>query len=490
MITATGLGSGLDIDALVAGLVAAESQPPTQRLLSQEAATTSEIAGYSRLSAALSALESSVSTLNASSAFTSQTVLSDNYNEVVPILSGTSTASIGTYEVAVTNLAAAQTLASSTFSATDAVVGTGTLTIAIGTPTYVSAETDTYSSFSATTPGSEVAITIDNSNNTLAGVRDAINAASAGVTASIVKDGTDYRLLISADTEGVANSISMSVSGDGDGDDTGASGLSALAFDDSVSQMTLTARAVDAAFSINGLALTSSTNSVTDVLDGLSLTLKDVTSAVTVTVGYDDASIADTVNSFVSAYNSAITTLADLTSYDAASGIAGVLQGDSLARSAMTAIRTVVGSQVSGISGAITRLGEVGVSSNTDGTLSLDRTEFTTALQSSRDDVKELFIGDSTLSDIDDGVAGLLDGAISNFTSSTGLIADKTESLESRIDRIQDDREALDRRIEALEARYYRQFNALDSLIASLTSTGDFLLAQLDSMPDANRKDS
>ena len=305
-----------------------------------------------------------------------------------------------------------------------------------------------------------------------------------------MKDGTDYRLLISADTEGVANSISMSVSGDGDGDDTDATGLSALAFDDAVNQMTVTARAVDAAFSINGLALTSSTNSVTDVLDGLSLTLKDVTSAVTVTVGYDDAGIADTVDSFVSAYNSAITTLADLTSYDAASGIAGVLQGDSLARSAMTAIRTVVGSQVSGISGAITRLGEVGVSSNTDGTLSLDRTEFTNALQSSRDQVKELFIGDSTLSAIDDGVAGLLDGAISNFTSSTGLIADKTESLESRIDRIQDDREALDRRIEALEARYYRQFNALDSLIASLTSTGDFLLAQLDSMPDANRKDS
>lgn len=486
MIRATGLGSGLDIDGLVAGLVAAEGDPARERLLGDEAKITSEISAFSQVSASLLSLKSASDALNAATAFEAQTVTSSSWTEVRPTISGE--AAVGSYTIAVTSLAASQTLASaSTYASVDTAISTGTLSISLGTPTYANPTDTTYAGFVATSGVPAVDVVIDNTNNTLGGLRDAINAADAGVNASLVKDGAEYRLLIASAETGVSNSISISVSNDEDLDNTNATGLSAFAFDGSTNSLTQTRAATDAAFTVNGLPLTSASNSVSSVLDGLDLELKKTTDAVTVDVTYDDATIAGNVATFVSAYNEVVATINSLTSFDPVTGIAGDLQGESIPRSALAAIRNTVTAQVTGLSGTLDRLNDVGILIQDDGSIELTQSTLTGLLSTNRTDVKELFSGDITSTETTDGFSGSLSALIDNYISSSGLIASKTTSLDTRIDGIEDARERLESRLADLEDRYYRKFNAMDALIARLTSTGDFLLAQLDSMPAANR---
>jgi flagellar hook-associated protein 2 len=214
MVAATGLGSGLDIESLVTGLVGAERVPQEQRLLRQETGFTSLLSGLGQLKGALAAVQPTLTTLKSDSTYAAYTSSSSQTN-VASISTATSgNVATGTYALEVSNLAVNQSLTSGTFAATDTVVGTGKLTIALGTPTYSGS---TYSGFSANASLTAVDITIDSSNNTLSGVRDAINAANAGINASLVKDGSQYRLLITTEDTGVANSVSISVDEDGDG---------------------------------------------------------------------------------------------------------------------------------------------------------------------------------------------------------------------------------------------------------------------------------
>ena len=334
---------------------------------------------------------------------------------------------------------------------------------------------------------SATSIVIDSSNNSLSGIRDAINNAGDNYSASILKDGDQYRLLISAAQTGLSNSLSLTVSADGDGDNLNAGGLSALAFDGATNNLTQTRSASDASFKINGLALTSETNEVVNAVDGLALELKKVTTGVSVDVSYDNGSVLESVNTFINSYNDVVTTIDDLTSYDVTSGVAGDLQGDSVPRAALAAVRSIVEAEVEGLDEAFNQLNDIGIVPSSTGGLSLESTVFEGFLASNRTQVASLFSGDGTLTSLEDGVSGLLKASITDYTNSTGLIANKTESLNERIGYIKDSQERLEQRLQDVEARYYRQFNAMDALIARLNSTGDFLLAQLDSMPAANR---
>ena len=185
--------------------------------------------------------------LNTSTAFEAQTVNSSAWSEVRPTLSGE--AAVGKYTITVTSLASAQTLATAnTFASVDTVISTGTLSISLGTPAYANPTDTTYASFSAASGVAAIDVVIDDTNNTLGGLRDAINAADAGVNASVVKDGAEYRLLIASAETGLSNSISISVTNDEDLDNTDALGLSAFAFDGITNSLTQTRRATDAAF--------------------------------------------------------------------------------------------------------------------------------------------------------------------------------------------------------------------------------------------------
>ena len=476
MVAVTGTGSGLDIDGLVASLVAAEQVPAEARLNAREASTTSLSTSFSSAKSAVSDFESAANKLALASTFSQFTTSSSDTTKAT--ISATSSASLGSYQLAVTNLASAQTLASGTFSATTDTLGTGTLTIAIGTPSYSGS---TYSSFSQT---SSVDITIDSSNNTLAGVRDAINNADAGVNASILKNGDNYQLLLVSEETGLSKSMSISVSGDSVGGDTDNDGLSKLAFNSSGSQLTQYAAGANANFSINGLAVSSASNTVTDVIDGVTLNLLSATSsAITIDVKTDTDTIVADVQAFVDKYNAYATLFKDLTKYDAATGSAGVLQGDSTARSVMSQIRSELGKSVTGLSGSYTSLADIGISIDKSGVMTFTQSTFKAAFAAAPSEVTGVFASTTVSGTAVEGVAEKLETLMESFlVSTTGIFDSRINSLSTQLTDIADDRADLARRMQSLEDRYFAQLNAMDSLLAEIETTGDFLTQQFEAM--------
>ena len=476
MVAVTGTGSGLDIDGLVASLVAAEQVPAEARLNAREASITSLSTSFSSAKSAVSDFESAANKLALASTFSQFTTSSSDTTKAT--ISATSSAALGSYQLAVTNLASAQTLASGTFSATTDTLGTGTLTIAIGTPSYSGS---TYSSFSQT---SSVDITIDSSNNTLAGVRDAINNAGAGVNASILKNGDNYQLLLVSEETGLSKSMSISVSGDSVGGDTDNDGLSQLAFNSSGSQLTQYAAGANANFSINGLAVTSASNTVTDVIDGVTLNLLSATSsAITIDVKTDADTIIADVQAFVDKYNAYATLFKDLTKYDATTGSAGVLQGDSTARSVMSQIRSELGKSVTGLSGSYTSLADIGISIDKSGVMTFTQSTFKTAFAAAPTEVTGVFASTTVSGTAVEGVAEKLETLMEGFlVSTTGIFDSRISSLNTQLTDIADDRADLARRMQSLEDRYFAQLNAMDSLLAEIETTGDFLTQQFEAM--------
>ena len=476
MLTATGLGSGLDIESLVTQLMAAERAPLEGRLLRQENEVTGLISGMGSFSGLLGTLDTAATTLSTSSTYSTLAVSSDNEAAVAvtPISGGVA----ADYSVSVSNLAQSQSLVSGSFASTDTVVGTGTLTIAVGTPSYSLSTPSEYDSFSQDGTGTDVVIT--SSNNTLAAVVSAINDSSAGVNASIVQDGSQYRLMISSSDSGLAKSIRLSVAGDGDSSDTDSAGLSALNFNETTANLSQSQAAADASFSVNGLSLTSSSNELSQVIPGAKLVLKSLTSSpATVRLTNDVAAVKGEIESFVNAYNSFVTEASALTAYDPLTGSAGALQGDSLSRSILSNVRSQISSSVSGMSTAYSALAEIGITTAPDGTLTIDSTTLDSALTTNFDDVKALFDGDGTAAGVADAVSSTLDA----YLGLSGLIDSRVSGLNEQIASIAIDRLELDRRMALAEARYRQRFNTMDSLLAQITSTGDYLTQQLDSLP-------
>lgn len=474
-------GSGLDTNAIVAALVNAEVAPLTARLDRQERERNAELSSLGGLKASLASIESSLETLEDGTAFDALTISSPS--EVSVTQSGT--ASAGRFEMSVTNLASAHSLYSASFAATTSEVGTGTLTIDIGTPTYVSGSAGAYSGFSSSTTTN---ITIDSTNNTVAGIRDAINDADAGVTAAILLDGSNVRLVVTSNDTGASKALAISVS-DGDGANADVSGLSQLAYHyDSatsahVGNLTESQTAQDAAFSLNGIALTNPSNSISGLIDGLDFTLNDVTtSAVNVVVERDQAAIIADIKGFIDAYNSYQLSLSNSMSYDEVNG-GGVFQGDSMARQLSSSLRKSLTDEVTGLTGSTNLLSSIGITADRYGQLSVDSAELTNALSTNATAVREFFAGDGT----SDGLSQRVLDTIDTYTNgSTGLIVSRETSVQSLLDKVDDQRLVIERRMTSLEARYIRQFTAMDTLVGQLQSTSDFLTNQLKNMPGQN----
>ena len=390
-LIATGIGSGLDIEGLIGQLMAAEATPVEQRLVKRETKITQDISALGSLKGALADFQSTLSSVNAIDTYKKRNASSSSASAVS--VSVTADAAVGTFNLSVASLAKSQSLAvRNQFSSVNEVVGTGTLTFTLGTTSYTSnanTANDTYGGFVAKAGAASKTVTIDSSNSTLSGVRDAINAADIGVSAAIVNDGTSFRLLISNNSTGAENSLQINVSDSGDSNDTDQSGLSRLAFNSSAGTTNVyqTTAASDAAFTINGLSLTSTGNTVTDAVTGMTLTLKEITSSADISVTDNQSGIKQAINTFVSGYNDLITTLNQLTSYDSATGVRGALQGDFSARSIVSKLRSTLGNTADGYKGELSRLPELGITSSTTGTLVVDDAKLTSALQSNFDDV-------------------------------------------------------------------------------------------------------
>ena len=481
------VGSGLDVDAIVKALVDADVAPKTNSINRREASINAEVTAIGSLTSVLSSLETSLTDLADASAFNLLTI--DNPDSVESVQTGSP--AVGSYSIDVNSLAASQVLASSGFASSSTVVGTGTLTFKIGSPTYASGNAGAYSGFTADDTKT-VTITIDGTNNTVSGIRDAINASSVGITASLVLDGTQTRLLLTADDSGAGTAISVSTDDD-DLDDANSSGLSQLAYNiDSgsfVGNVTEVRSSQDASFTLNGLALSSSSNTINNLVDGLDVTLKKVTTSTdTIRISKDSSGIEAKVTAFVDAYNSYQTTLSSLMDYEDA---AGALAGDSTARRIQSAIRATTTGIQNLAGNAYTALSDIGITSDRYGKLEIDSSIFQSKLTADPDAMQKLFAGATIATNLNDnsdstGLADLLVADIDTYTnSSTGMLTAMTTRLNEALSDIEDDRLDVIARMESLEERYTRQFTAMDTLVGKLQGTSDFLTNQMDAIKAA-----
>ncbi len=456
-ITVSGIGSGIDTASLVSQLVNAERQPAELRFNTKEAGLQSELSSFGTLSSALSQFQESVQKLNDITLFQARTASSSN--EDIFSVSATSTAVSGSYELEVTQLAAAEKLRSGDFASETDTVGTGTLDISLGTDTFQ--------------------VTIDTDNSSLAGVRDAINSASdnPGISAAIINvddgvGGTISRLVLTSEETGSANTIDVVAVDDDAGDGFDLTQLN-------TANLTTIRAAQDAIIELDGQTATRSSNSLSDVISGITIDLNtaEIGTVETLTIALDRDSVKTNVVNFVAAYNNLADTVTSLGAYDAASGAAGGLQGDSTLRNVENQIRAALTTGIEGL--AFGTLAEIGVTTESTGKLAIDTDKLDSVIDTDFNAVAQLFSSEN-------GLATTLDDIIERYTSADGSLSAQTANIQERINGLDDDRARLDDRIASLEARLQAQFVALDGLVASLQSIGSFLTQQLANLPKPN----
>ncbi len=389
MLSSPGIGSGLDVNGIVSQLMAAERQP-LNALVKQEVAYTQKLSAFGQLRGALASFQAALKDLGSDSKFQALSATSSDTQVLTASASGK--AIPASYQIEVQQLAQQQKLASNGYATTDEVIGSGTLSIQFGT--YDSG----LNTFTANADKATKSISIDPANNTLAGIRDAINTANAGVTATIVNDGSaaGNRLVLTSTDSGAANSLKISVADD-DGNGLDAGGLSALAYDPTAvagsgKNLGQKAAALDALLEIDGIAVKQSTNTVKNAIDGVTLNLAqtNVGKKLTLAISRDTKAITSAVEAFVKSYNSANGTLKNLTAFNGPGAQNGILLGDSTARGIQVQIRNLLNTSVE-TGGALTTLSQIGVSFGSDGTLSLDAAKLSTAIDTNFDGIAALF---------------------------------------------------------------------------------------------------
>ena len=287
---------------------------------------------------------------------------------------------------------------------------------------------------------------------------------------------------------GLENSMSITVSDSSDGSDVDSSGLSQLAYSTAGSNLTQTAAAVDAAFKVNGLNLASATNTVSDVIPGATFELVNTTSSpVSLRFSADTSTVTSAVEEFVSKYNSYITEARQLVRFNSVTGEAGLLQGDATARSTINSLTNALARSVS-TSATYSNLVELGITTQADGTLKLNSSTLSAKLAESPSAVEVLLAGGTVGDEAITGVAEDIETRINDYLKYQGTFDIKADLLEERSQSIAEQRENLAKRLERVEARFRAQFNAMDSLLSQLTTTGTFLESQFNSLPGFNSK--
>lgn len=377
----TTLGAGqFDVATISKALATADVAMQRQSITNKQTTGQLKITGYNTLQSALQGLQSNLATLNKPSTYSAMAATSSDATAVGATVTGKPTA--GVYDVMVSQRAQAHTLASPSTPSQYTALGTGTLNLTVG--------------------GSTKAITIDSSNNTLQGIKGAINAAGLSVNASIVNDGSGYRLVLSSQQSGLGNAISLSAV-DGDGNNTDTAGLSRFAFGNGTNNMTQTIAPQDAQFTVNGLSLTSATNTVTGVIDGVSLSLNKAQVGVSqsVSIASDTSTLATTIQSFVDDMNA----MHDVTNYlgsytkDAADPNKGALAGDSVLSQVKSQIQSFLHFKSASTTSSVQSLADIGVKTNLDGTLSLDTATLNAAIAADPVAIGKLFSANATATD-------------------------------------------------------------------------------------------
>jgi flagellar hook-associated protein 2 len=462
-VSSPGIGSGLDVNSIVTQLVAIERQPITA-LKQQATDVQSKLSVYGQLQSKLSALQSASAALSKASTWT-QTSGSSSDPSAVGVTTD-STTRAGSYQVAVTALAAAQSTATATsYASADAVLGEGSLHIQLGSWAG--------GSFAPKSGATAVDITIGPGAKTLAQVRDAINNANAGVSASVLTDSTGTRLVLRSSATGEVNGFQIGVT------DTGGGGLSALAYDPAgTSAMTLARPASDAIATIDNLPVRSASNTLAGVIDGVTLTLSKVTTApVQVTASNDQEAIKKQITAFVTAYNDVNSLLASQTKYDAASKTAGALQGDSAAWGLRTQLRNMLGA-TTGASSTFGRLSDIGFDVKSDGSISVNDTKLANGL-ANLTQLQKVFANSDPLVPANDGVVLQLRKLTDRMVAFDGTLQSRTDGLQHRLDLNQTRQGQLEDRVTRTEARLRAQYSALDTQMNTLNGLSNYVQQQI-----------
>ncbi|MDM0104345.1 flagellar filament capping protein FliD [Variovorax sp. J22R24] len=480
-ISSLGVGSNLDLSSLLTQLQTAESQPLVA-LEAKAKSYTSKLSAYGTLQSALGTLQSAAKKLSDPALFQSVT----GTPTVSGILSASSAdpTSSGNYSIVVSQLAQAQSAIAAGQANTTTAIGSGKVTIDFGTITggTLDAATGKYSGAGFTADGTRAAksITIDPTNNTLGGIRDAINAAGAGVTASIVNDGsgTPYRLVLNSTQTGEASSMRISVDGD--------AALQNLLNNDPAGTQNLqqTIAAQNAKLNVNGIAITSGSNTVKEAIQGTTLTLVQ-TGTTGLSMKANTTSVTSAINDFVKAYNSLQSTATSLTSYDADTKTGAALVGDSTLRNLQTRIRQALTTPQSGGTNDMKVLTEIGVSFQKDGTLAVDSTKLSKALETNLEGVSKLF---ASATGSTSGYGKQIDALVDDLTKTGGSLKVATDGVTSTIKELDEQYDAMQARVDATVDRYRKQFNQLDVLINSMSNTMTYLTQQFDAMNASSGK--
>ncbi|MFC0135018.1 flagellar hook protein FliD [Massilia eurypsychrophila] len=410
-LSSAGIGSNLDVDGIVSKLMSVERQPLT-KLARQEASYQTKLSGFGTLKGALTSFQTSVRNLSDISKF--QGLKVSAADATVVTASATAAAVPGTYALNVTQLAQAQKLVAGGVVSDIAPVGKGVITFDFGTIAggAYDAVTGKYTGSTFTTAGSGVkTVTIDSTNDSLSGIRDAINKAAIGVTATIVNDGsgTPYRLSLSSSTTGAAASMKISVANTAP--DTGLGTL--LNHNPAGSQaLVQKSTAQNAEFTVDGIAVSKPANIASDVIGGVTLNLlKTTTTPTTISIARDTAAVTTAVNDFVKAYNEISKNFVDATAYNASTKTAAILNGEASVRGMQAQVRAVLTAPITGGASAFSRLSEIGVAVQKDGSLAVDATKLGNAITNNFSDFAGLFASVGKSSDSLVGYKG--------FTSAT-----------------------------------------------------------------------
>jgi flagellar hook-associated protein 2 len=482
-ISSAGIGSGLDVKGIISSLMAVESQPLT--LLQNKASTvTTEISAVGQIQSLTSTMADKARALSQSSLW-KQTASSSADPTVVTADTSTGSAAAGDYSVSVQQLAQGQTVTSSV--AAGAGLTAGTLTIQLGTYTSDGLAPPT-TTFANAAGSSAVNITIGAGDTSLGAIRDKINAANAGVSASIITDANGSRLSLRSTTTGAANGFKITASETTDDGDP-ATGLSALGFDGSTgaaaTQLSLNQYALNAKATVNGIAIESATNKLSNVSDGLSLTLlKKSDTPVDVNVSTDTASMQKAITDFVSAYSALQSYISLQTKYDASTSVAagtarqdGPLEGDPSIVGFQNQLRGVINT-TSTTSAMFSRLSDIGIAVQKDGTLAISSSTKLTAALSNPAELQKLFATQGT-SNENTGIAVRFANMGDRATGVDGALFSRSDGLKGELSRNQKQQDDMQVHLDATQTRLTAQYQALDTTMSKMNALSSYVTQQV-----------
>ena len=478
-ISSIGVGANLDLGALLTQLQTAENQPLVA-LKAKQTSYNSKLSPSGTLQTAPTGPQAAAKKLGDPALF--QAITGTPSVSGILAASGTDPRSVGTYAIDISQLAQAQSVIAKGQASTTAAIGSGKITIDFrkvsgGTLDPATGQY-TGATFDKDATRTAKPITIDATNNTLGGIRDAINAANAGVSATIVNDGsgTPNRLVLTSTQTGEASAMRISVDGD--------AALQNLLGNDPAGTQNLkqTAAAQNAKLTVNNIAVTSTSNSVTDAIQGTTLTLVQ-TGKLSLVMKANTTSVKTAITDFVKAYNALQSTAKSLTAFDTDAKAAAPLVGDSTLRNLQTRIRqALVAPQVGGPND-LKVLTSIGISFQKDGTLAIDNDKLDKAIDTNLEGVAKLF---SSGTGSTAGYGKQLTALVDDLTGTKGALKVATDGVTSSLKQLDTQYTAMKERADATVERYRKQFVQLDVAMNKMNGTLKYLAQQFDAM-NANK---